>query len=220
MSSEIIPGAKPTRMELLALERRKTLAERGYDLLREKQEALIMTFFSFIHELQPIRERVERLLSSTYKDFALSQIFLGARKVGEVALNMPEKFGVDVKTRNVIGVTVPLLRLTELKPEERRHRYSLLETSSKLDECISKVEESLRAIVSMAEVESAIRRLAEAIMSTKRRVNALEYIIIPRLVNTIKYIEMHLEEREREDFFRLKMIKRIHEKRAAEATAA
>jgi len=98
--------------------------------------------------------------------------------------------------------------------------YNMLETSARLDEATAKMVDAVKAVAELSSSQAAIIKLAEAIASTKRRVNCLEFIIIPRMLNTIRYIEMHLQEREREDFFRLKRIKRRLEEEKETAVAS
>lgn len=215
MASMVIAGIRPTRMELLMLKKRRTLARRGHDLLQEKRDALVMEFFSFIHEIAPLRAKAYKALGEGYAACVDAQMMIGSRKLEEISLGVSDRYDLDVKMRNVIGVTIPLFKLVAKAELKGTIQYDLLDTSSRLDEAVEKLRMALEAVISLAEVEAAIRRLAEAIIVTKRRVNALEYRIIPVLDNTVNYIEMHLEEREREDFFRLKRIKTLHEVKAA-----
>jgi V/A-type H+-transporting ATPase subunit D len=139
----------------------------------------------------------------------MAKMVMGPLKVEEVASGVPPILALDVSTRNVMGVRDPLLRVEE-KPETAViSSYGFTDTSAKLDEAVEKFRNALKAIIRLAETEAAVKRLAEEIEKTKRRVNALKYIIIPRITNTIKFIELHLEEREREDLFRMKRIKSI-----------
>jgi V/A-type H+-transporting ATPase subunit D len=208
--SELIAGIHPTRMELIALKKRRDIAERGRDLLREKLDALMIEFFEFVREISALRARSQDLLGKAYQDFTEAQMILGFRKLEQVSVGLDDRFTIDAKSRNVIGVSLPYVQVNVKAVEGRP--YNLLETSAKLDEATQKMIEAVKAIAELSGAEAAVKKLAEAIASTKRRVNSLEYVIIPRMLNSIRYIEMHLEEREREDFFRLKRIKRRLEK--------
>lgn len=209
MSSELLPGIHPTRMELLILKRRKNLAEKGHDLLKEKRDALIMEFFDILEDIRKLRGDVNNLLKEAYDALAVAKMVMGPLKVEEVATSVPPVLELDVSTRNVMGVRVPLLRVEEKPESSLISSYGFTDTSAKLDESVEKFRVALKAIIRLAETESAVKRLAEEIEKTKRRVNALKYIIIPRITNTIQFIELHLEEREREDLFRMKRIKSI-----------
>jgi len=213
--SEVIPGIHPTRMELLALRKRRDIAERGRDLLREKLDALVIEFFESVRNISALRERSHALLEEAYALFIETQMIHGSAKLEQLSIGVEDRFDLEAETRNVIGVTLPdmQLKVSPLKSAP----YNLLATSARLDDATMKMAETLKAIAELSSAEAATRKLAEAIASTKRRVNSLEYIIIPRVLGSIRYIQMHLEEREREDFFRLKRIKSRMEKQARAA---
>jgi len=201
-------SARMTRMELLMLKRRKNLAERGRELLQEKLDALIMEFFEFIREIETLRTQVQKTLSEAYDAFTDAQVVIGTRKLRQVAFAVTyDRFDIETRSRNVMGIALPVFQLNEMAVVKPLQRYNVAETSAKLDDAVLKIDEVLKTIIILAETEAAVRRLAEVIIFTKRRVNALKFIFIPRLENTIRFIEMYLAEREREDFFRLKRIK-------------
>ena len=202
---ELITGVHPTRMELLTLRKRRRIAERGRDLLREKLDALMIEFFQFVREIATLREKAQQLLVEAYEDFIEAQMAMGSMKLEQTSIGVEDRFSIETKTRNVIGVTIPYIQVT-LKPLSA-FPYNAYDTSIKLDEATVKMADAIKAIAELSSAEAAVRKLAEAIAATKRRVNSLEYVIIPRMLATIRYIEMHLEEAEREDFFRLKRIK-------------
>ncbi|HZY93244.1 MAG TPA: V-type ATP synthase subunit D [Candidatus Bathyarchaeia archaeon] len=203
--SETIQDARPTRMELISLRKRRRIAERGQDLLREKLDALMIEFFQFAREITALRAKTQDLLNRTYSKFAEAQMVMGSGPLEETSLTTQDRFEVDATTRNVIGVSIPHVQV-EVKSLEG-YSYSMIGTSSKLDEAVQLMTEAVKNVVELSAAEAAIRRLAEAIAATKRRVNSLEYVVIPRIQSTIRYIEMMLQERAREDFFRLKRIK-------------
>jgi V/A-type H+-transporting ATPase subunit D len=145
------------------------------------------------------------LLTEAYDDFVEAKMTIGSVKVMQTSIGVEDRFTIETKTRNVIGVTIPYIQVS-LKPLSA-FPYNPYDTSIKLDEATLKMGEAIKAIAELSSAEAAVKKLAEAIASTKRRVNSLEYVIIPRMLATIRYIEMHLEEAEREDFFRLKRIK-------------
>jgi len=213
--SEVIPGIHPTRMELLALRKRRDIAERGRDLLREKLDALMIEFFENIRQISALRDRSHALLQQAYTLFIEAEMVHGLARLEQFGVGVEDRFDLDTKTRNVIGVTLPQVQI-KASPVKTAP-YNLLATSAKLDEATLKMAEALKSITELASAEAATRKLAEAIASTKRRVNSLDYVIIPRVLQSIRYIQMHLEEREREDFFRLKRIKRRMEKQARAA---
>ena len=210
--SEVISGIHPTRMELLALRKRRGIAERGRDLLREKLDALMIEFFENVRQISALRERSYALLQEAYILFIEAQMVHGLARLEQFAVGVEDRFDVDTKTRNVIGITLPqvVVKVLPIKAAP----YNMLATSAKLDEATTKMIDALKAITELSSAEASTRKLAQAIASTKRRVNSLDYVIIPRVLHSIRYIQMHLEEREREDFFRLKRIKSRMEKQA------
>jgi len=202
---ELIPGVHPTRMELLALRKRRAIARRGRDLLREKLDALMIEFFQFVREINALRAKAQDLLAKAYEDYVEAQMALGYMKLEQTAVGVEDRFTIETKSRNIIGVTIPYIQVN-LKPLTA-FPYDPYDTSIKLDEAYLKMAEAIKAIAELSSAEAAVKKLAEAIAATKRRVNSLDYIVIPRIVTTVRYIEMHLQEAEREDFFRLKRIK-------------
>jgi len=211
MAQEMIEGINPTRMELLKLKQREKLAVKGHSLLKEKRNALIMEFFNILERVKGSRENVTEKLMEAYKDLTAAQIMMGDLAVRKAAMSVKESIEVDIDSRSVMGVVVPVMDYEVQKRTIIERGYGFLDTSVKVDEAAKKFEESIALIIELGEIEKTITLLAGEIESTKRRVNALEHIIIPRLQNTVKYIEMRLEEMDRENFVRLKMIKKTME---------
>ena len=212
MSKDIISGVRPTRMELLKLKKRKVLAKKGHDLLEEKRDALIMEFFKMIEEYRKHRAELEEYIKRAFETLIEAQMVIGRSGVQEGSYSVTEMADIQMNVRNIMGVRVPvIILLREERGSGRERGYGYVSTSAKLDEASDGFERVLRHILRLAEEESSIRKLAQEIEKTKRRVNALENILIPRLQSTQNYIEMHLEELEREDFFRRKRIKALLE---------
>ena len=217
MAQDIIDGINPTRMELLSLKNRTKLAVKGHGLLKEKRDALIKEFFDILDRVKGVREAAERSLKEANEALLEAQIAMGDLAVRKASLSVKESIDVDIKSRSVMGVSVPV---TNVKMEERSiidRGYSFSDTTIQLDEAAKKFEESIKFLIELGEVEKTIFLLAEEIEATKRRVNALEHIMIPRFENTEKYIDMRLQEMERENFVRLKMIRSTIEKKDNEA---
>lgn len=220
MTQDIIDGINPTRMELLSLKNRTKLAVKGHGLLKEKRDALIKEFFDILDRVKGVREAAERSLKEANEALLEAQIAMGDLAVRKASLSVKESIDVDIKSRSVMGVSVPV---TNVKMEERSiidRGYSFSDTTIQLDEAAKKFEESIKFLIELGEVEKTIFLLAEEIEATKRRVNALEHIMIPRFENTEKYIDMRLQEMERENFVRLKMIRSTIEKKDNEAKEA
>ena len=219
MAEEILEGINPTRMELLALKKRQNLAVKGHSLLKEKRDALIKEFFDILDRVKGARSDVELTLNEAYEALTLAQIQLGDLAVQKTALSVKESVDVNVTSRNIMGVPVPLCD-TEFDSRTLVDRgYGFSDTTIQLDEAAKKFEESLKYLIELGEVEKTIFLLADEIESTKRRVNALEHVMIPKLENTVKSIDMRLQEMERENFVRLKMIRSTLEQNEAKNAA-
>ncbi len=212
-SAGIIAGIRPTRMELLALKERRELAARGYELLREKQDALVREFFAILSEAKNFREEMETALTEAFASLMEAKLVEGGAKLEELALGAKSPLDFDVETRNMMGVSVPVFRIRQQEEAPQLH-YSLAGTSAAVDKATQKVRIALDKVVRLAEIEATVKRLAQEIEKTKRRVNALNYVVLPRINNTIRYIELMLEEQEREDLFRMKRVKAMMERKA------
>lgn len=195
-------------MELLRIRKRKALAMKGYQLLSEKRDALISSFFKLIKERKKKRQEMEEKLMGAYKSLIMAEMVMGEERVRWLAEKISKEREIKMEKSNIMGVSIPKFELGE----EIKLDYSLLSTHSEFDETIKKANEALKKIIEVAEIEGSIQLLGKEIEKTKRRVNALEYIFIPRLLATISYIERQLEEREREDFFRRKRMKALLQK--------
>ncbi len=202
--SKILAGTKTTRMELLRLKNRMRLAERGHNLLKEKRDSLIMEFFNAIAEIKEARNVVEDTLSEAFSSLTQAKMVMGPSRVIEFAYASKVRTDISIATRSMMGVRVPVMTVEQHVPELP---YSLPDSSARLDTMSIKFREALKSLTKLAEIESTVKRLALEIERTKRRVSALETIVIPRLDATARFVRLALEEREREDFIRLKMIR-------------
>jgi V/A-type H+-transporting ATPase subunit D len=198
-------------MELIALRRRKRLAERGLSLLKEKRDALIMELLETLREYGGLKESVHREMMEAYHKLAVAKMELGALKLLELAASTPVLYDVRFRLRSVMGVRVPALTLNEVV-DLRRPTHSLTDTCGSLDEAVAAFRRALASIVRLAEVEASIRGLAEEVKKVKRRVNALETVIIPKFDKAIRYVELYLDERAREDVFRIRILKSRRER--------
>ncbi|MHA2345766.1 MAG: V-type ATP synthase subunit D [Candidatus Hodarchaeales archaeon] len=208
-TEEIIPGITPTRMQLLELNQRLELATKGYELLSEKLEALTGELLTSVDLYKDRRQKaLEKTIKADSK-YRKLDLQLGTTVLQEVVKNYSRKFLLDKKKRSLMGISVPLFSLQTSESEKNEKMdYSLRKTSVKFDNNIITFKTALEDIIELAEVQTTLSRLSKEIIETKRRVNALNYIIIPRIEATVKWIKLTLAERERESFVRLKKVKK------------
>ena len=198
----------PTRMELTRLKGRLKTAQRGHKLLKDKRDELMKKFLEVVRENKALRERVEDSLSRVYGSFGIAAATVSPHMLTE-ALILPKKEGkLDVRYKNVMSVTVPMFDLQILSEGgSDGYNYGMAFTSGELDAAARELNGILADLVKLAEMEKTAQMLAEEIEKTRRRVNALEYIMMPRYLETIKAIKMKLEENERGNTTRLMKVK-------------
>jgi len=199
-------AVNPNRMELLRLKRRLTLARRGYKLLKDKRDALIQKFIQLVHENRNIREEFEKKMRECMNSFLIASLAMGYNDLDSI-FSFPKR-NINVKTtyQNVMSVQVPRYKIIE---EGNLYTYGMKNTSPELDNAIKKYKQIIPLMVKMAELDKAIVLLTEEIEKTRRRVNALEYVMIPNLEDTIKFITMKLDEMARSSNSALMRIKEI-----------
>ncbi len=203
-------GVKPTRMDLLQVRKRRNLAVKGHKLLSEKRDALVSHFFDYIQRREK-REKMEQQLERAFQAFIQAEMIMGEQQVKDVSEYGQKSCDLEIDSTSIMGVRVPKIGLTSVSADLP---YTMIGTVGKLDEAVKYFKEALETIVSVAEIETSVEQLGKEIEKTKRRVNALEHIFLPKLEDTIVYIERQLEEREREDFFRRKRMKALMEEHA------
>ena len=200
----------PTRMELKKVQARYTTARRGHKLLKDKRDELMKKFLEVVRENKALRERVEDSLSRVYGSFGIAAATVSPHMLKE-ALILPKKEGkLDVGYRNIMSVTVPVFDLQVLSEGGADgYNYGMAFTSGELDAAARELNGMLGDLVKLAEMEKTAQMLAEEIEKTRRRVNALEYIMMPRYLETIKTIKMKMDENERRNTTRLMKVKDI-----------
>ncbi len=197
----------PTRMELLAKRAQIALAEQGRDLLKEKRNALWKELLKTARVVLHGSSELEQLASAARHALAWAEAHDGREAVQSAAFAARRNVSIDVTAVNVMGVSVPVIERKKLARSTVQRGYSLAGTSSRVDTAAARFEDELELVIELAAGELRLRRLSEEIRRTTIRVNALELIVLPRLEAQRSYIESVLDEREREDTFRLKRVK-------------
>lgn len=201
-------NVNPTRMELRRLKDRLKTAVRGHKLLKDKSDEMVRRFMVFIKKNRELREELEPEIAGALKAFAVSRAAMFPQEIQE-ALSMPSyKLDIEAGLGNVMGLAVPKITLKESGKSDL-YPYSFITTGSGLDNSISRLLGLVQKIIGLAQVEKACNMLADEIEKSRRRVNALEFIMIPQIEETIKYIEMKLDESERGNLIRLMKVKEI-----------
>jgi V/A-type H+-transporting ATPase subunit D len=212
MAEQIIEGVSPTRMELLEIRKKLTLAEKGHKLLEEKRDALVERFFDLIDKRNELSSELDDMFQRAFQTLIQAQMIMGENKVAEIAVLTKHLGDISFTTDNIMGVKIPKVNSEHISFKDTVF-YSFTDTCAKFDDAQLHFRKVMLKLVTLADLEGGIKSLAVEIEKTKRRVNVLENTLIPKLCATRKYIEMQLEEREREDFFRRKRIKALMEKK-------
>lgn len=196
-------SVNPNRMELLRLRKRLVLAERGYKLLKDKLEEIMRRFLEIMRQLYDLQEGVNKKLNKAFISFALARA-RNSKKELEKLLPDGELF-LDVKREKILNLVVPKFEIKEIKVSD----YDLLNTEGELDIGLNKMQELLKDLMEMSSLWKAVELLSREIEVTRRRVNALEHILIPSIKETISYISGRLEEMERSYQVQLMRVKEI-----------
>jgi V/A-type H+-transporting ATPase subunit D len=211
---------KPTRKNLMEIEDRIELSERGHDTLEQKRDGLIMEFMDILDQAKDVRSELNEDYQHAQETIDMARAVEGDVAVRGAAAALKEHPEITTQSKNIMGVVVPQIESSRVRKRVDERGYGLLGSSARIDETADAYEELIETIVLAAEVETAMRKMLEEIEKTKRRVNALEFKLLPDLKENQEFIEQKLEEQEREEIFRLKKIKAKKEQEAeAEAEA-
>ena len=208
-------NVNPTRMELSKLKKTLVTSTRSHKLLKDKQDELMRQFINLVKHNNKLRKEVEEKLEGSLKDFVMARAVMSSEFLEEAIVYPKEHISVEVTEKNIMSVSVPVMNFKrQLEGDEGSiYPYGFANTSSELDDTISKLYGILPQLLELAEVEKACQLMADEIEKTRRRVNALEYRTIPDYVETIKYIRMRLDENERAATTRLMKVKSMIEQR-------
>ena len=215
----------PTRMELKNLKNKLATARRGHKLLKDKCDELMRRFLDIVREDKAMREKVEDELARVHRSFATASALTSPRAMREALILPTRSTELSVSTKNLMSVIVPAFSPTEVGEGAHDMPYGVAFTSGELDAAVRELSAMADDLVKLAELEKSAQMLAQEIERTRRRVNALEYIMIPRYEVAIKSITMKLDENERGNTTRLMKVKdmmleaSIEAKRAADAQA-
>jgi len=200
-----ILNVNPTRMELSNLKKRYKTATRGHKLLKDKRDEMMRQFVAFVKENKKLRENVEKELTKAMQEFLMARAGLSQEALESAVLMPGRQVSLKVSKQNVMSVDVPVFDLQI--GEGNIYPYGLLETTAELDESVLMLSNAFTNMMALAEKEKACNMLADEIEKTRRRVNALEYVMIPDLEDTIKFIKMKLDENDRASRTRLMKVK-------------
>ena len=211
---------KPTRKNLMAIEDRIELSERGHDTLEQKRDGLIMEFMDILDQAQDVREDLNANYETAQRKLDMARAMEGDVAVRGAAAALHDHPEITTQSKNIMGVVVPQIESSKVRKTLDERGYGLLGSSARIDEAADAYEELLETIILAAEVETAMKKMLTEIETTKRRVNALEFKLLPDLYENQEYIEQKLEEQEREEIFRMKKIKAKKEEEEAEEREA
>ena len=209
---------RPTRAELLERKQQIALAQQGMDLLKQKRDALLIEFMGVMDETLRLSDSLQKNVREAQYSLAVAQAVDGVVALRSAGLATKGEIVIDMTGTKIMGVSVPVVTKGESPIKSSFTRgYSVTGVSSRVDETAEKFEHILDVIIEYADIETRLKRLGEEINKTNRRVNALEQVTVPQLREQVGYISQTLDERAREDLFRLKKVKKKIEakKRAA-----
>ena len=192
---------KPTRMELSNLKKRKAVAVRGHKLMKDKRDETVRRFIVYVRRNKELRELAERTLADAMNAFVLARASMTPDEIEEALCYPARPASVDVSTTHVLSIAVPELKLSTT--DDFSYPYGFESTSAELDGAVRALAELLPLLIELAQVEKTCNLLADEIEKTRRRVNALEYVMIPQFEETIRRITMKLDENERANLTRL-----------------
>jgi len=210
-------NVNPTRMVLTSLKNRLRVAVKGHKMLKDKRDELMKRFLELARENKILREQVEALIGNVYSNFVIASAVMSSEVLEEALMYPKQGVTIEVGRKNVMSVDVPVFNFkTTTDDTANIYPYGFANTSAELDNAIENLSNIFPELLKLAAVEKEVQLLAAEIEKTRRRVNALEYIMIPQLEETIKYIQMKLDENERGNQTRLMKVKDMMVKEAIE----
>lgn len=199
----------PTRMNLIITKRRRAMAKKGYNVLKRKQEVLVLEFLRLLKQSRQDRSHMNVLMQNAYRSVTMASAYVGDFELESAALHVPPVENIGVSLKGIMGVRIPEIVKVEKKGDVG---YNLMSTSIAVDDINESFTSALETVIDVAQRELGLKRLVLEVEKVKRRVNALDYRLIPGLERQSRYISMRLEEIERDSFSALKHVKRRLEK--------
>ena len=200
----------PTRMELTRLKGKLRTAQRGHKLLKDKRDELMKQFMDVVRENRALRKRVEEGLMRAHGSFTVAAALMSPEMLEQSLLYPKQSVELDMKFKNIMSVNVPVYEFhTRNEDPTEIYPYGFAQTSGELDTALEALSQVFQDMLELAEVEKTMQLLAEDIEKTRRRVNALEYVMIPDFQQKIRYISMKLDENERGNITRLMKVKEM-----------
>ena len=209
-------NVNPTRMEMTRLKKQLKTATRGHKLLKDKLDELMKQFLEIVKENRQLRQEAEKSLETAYKSFIIARAVMSEEYMGEALMMPKQKVAVDVENKNIMSVNVPVFKFTTADTRSDIYRYGFAFTSGVLDTAMESFSNAMEPLLKLAESEKSAQLLAQEIEKTRRRVNALENVLIPNYQETIKFISQKLEENDRATTTRLMKVKDMVLKKAIE----
>ncbi|MFA9463464.1 MAG: V-type ATP synthase subunit D [Velocimicrobium sp.] len=201
------PNTFPTKGNLIIAKNSLALARQGFDLMDKKRNILIRELMELINEASSIQSEIDTTFTAAYQSLQNANIEMGIYNVSQLSKVMPVEDSIEIKVRSVMGTEIPLVKYEE---KARKPSYSFYGTRISLDEACFKFNRVKELTIRLSMIETSAYRLATSIKKTQKRANALQNITIPHYKTLVKDIQNALEEKEREEFTRLKVIKRMH----------
>jgi V/A-type H+-transporting ATPase subunit D len=206
-----VEKVRPTRINLIQTKQTLEQSKSGLELLERKRDVLIRELRHFTYDAKKLREEINSVLARAFQSLARSKVMMGSETVENVALAFLLKENFVLDHRSIMGVPVPIVNFQmeeDVKPD-----YGFADTSASLDKAFKEFSNVLERIAQLAEIEGAAFKIADDVRKTQKRVNALKHVFIPMYSEIVNYIELVLEEKEREEFIRMKTAKKMISKK-------
>ncbi len=195
----------PTKSNLIKAKSALELSKKGFELLDKKRNVLIKEMMGLVNKSKNVQKQIYETIEKAYESLQVANLVMGVKDVEDISYSVPQDESFELLLKSVMGVDIPTIKYQK---KEIQPTYGFYYTNSALDMARLNFNEVKYKIYELAEIENSIFKLAKEIQKTKKRTNALQHIQIPKYTEQVKYIQEVLEEKEREDFFRLKKLKK------------